>query len=281
MNFLGCLANAVAILVLGAAGALCRKGIPARVTQSLLAGMGLCVVYIGLADVVNYAVVYSRSEGVSSCHILIPILSMALGVAVGELVDIDRRMHTLGLWVQKKLTHDMPGGKDVSAEDGTAPSPEKNGLAPGDRPANAIAEGFSSASILFCVGAMAVIGSVRAGLFADGQILIAKSVIDGIMALVMASTLGIGVALSAFPVLLYEGILTGIFFFVGHAFSGGADAGAVSAALAAMPAMNEMSAVGGLIIVAIGLNTLVGTKIRVANFLPALAFPFLFCLFIS
>lgn len=278
MNFLGCLVNAGAVFAFGIVGSLCKKGIPTRISQSLLAGMGLCVIYIGLADLVQYAAVYSKTEGVSSYHILIPILSMALGILIGEWVDIDRRMHTLGLWVQKKLTKEPPV---ASGEPHSFPFKEENTPSSGSRPANAIAEGFSAASILFCVGAMAVVGSIRAGLFADGQILIAKAVIDGIMALVMASSLGIGVALSAFSVLAYEGLLTGVAYFAGRAFAGGADIASVSASLAALPAMNEMTAVGGLIICAIGINTLLGTKIRVANFLPALAFPFLFCLFIS
>lgn len=251
MILTGALVNLAVILCGGLLGTLLKKGMPERISQTVLHGMALCVIYIGLSDLVSYATEYSAREDVSSYHILIPILSMAIGAAIGELIDIDKQMNRLGTALQKKMQ-----GKGNER----------------------FAEGFSSATILFCVGAMAIIGSLRSGLFCDHQILIAKSVIDGITALVLASTLGVGVALSAVPTFLYEAILTVIFYFAGQAVLGsGAEA---AEALAAAPAINEMTCVGALIIVAIGCNMLGVAKVRVANLIPALLLPFLLCIFI-
>lgn len=262
MFLLGSIVNFAAVLVGGVLGALLHKGIPERISKAVLQGVGLCVLYLGLSDLIGYATVYSKTEGLSSYHILIPILSMALGVALGEWIDIERRMRTLGDFVQKKLT-------PKASADGKEKAPPR------------LAEGFVTASVIFCVGAMAIIGSLRDGLFGDSQILIAKSLLDGITGFVLATSLGIGVSLSAFPVFIYQGLLSTAAFLVGKLIAGNMGAAAdVSAMLSALPSINEMTCVGGLIIISIGLNLMGVSKLRVANMLPALALPFLFCLFL-
>ena len=259
MFLLGSIVNFFTVLIGGSLGALLRKGMPERISKSGLQAVGLCVVYLGLSDLISYATVYSKTEGLSSYHILIPILSMAIGTALGEWIDIERRMQSLGDWVQKRLT--------PKKEDST------------DKPTPRLAEGFVTASVIFCVGAMAIIGSLRAGLFGEAQILIAKSVIDGITAFVLATSLGIGVTLAAFSTFLYQGVLSAAAFLIGKLLAGSVGTAAeVTALLSAMPAMNEMTCVGALMIIAIGLNLIGCTKIRVANMLPALVVPFLLCL---
>lgn len=260
MFLLGSIVNFFTVLIGGSLGALLRKGMPERISKSVLQAVGLCVVYLGLSDLISYATVYSKTEGLSSYHILIPILSMAIGTALGEWIDIERRMQSLGDWVQKRL----------------APRREENAES---KPVPRLAEGFVTASIIFCVGAMSIIGSLRAGLFGDSQILIAKAVLDGITGFVLASSLGIGVTLAAFTALIYQGLLSTAAFFVGKLIAGSVGTAAeVTALLFAMPAMNEMTCVGALMIIAIGLNLIGCTKIRVANMLPALVVPFLLCL---
>ncbi len=262
MFLLGSIVNFATVLVGGVLGALLHKGIPERISKAILQGVGLCVVYLGLSDLISYATEYSKTEGLSSYHILIPILSMALGVALGEWINIERRMQALGDFVQRKLTpKQSPTGEEKA--------PPR------------LAEGFVTASVIFCVGAMAIIGSLRDGLFGDSQVLVAKAVLDGITGFVLATSLGIGVSLSAFPVFIYQGLLSTVAFLIGKLIAGNMGAAAdVSAMLSALPAINEMTCVGGLIIIAIGLNLMGCAKLRVANMIPALALPFLFCLFI-
>lgn len=259
MFLLGSIINFATVVVGGLLGALLHKGIPERIRKSVLQAVGLCVVYLGFSDVIEYATVYSKTEGLSSYHILIPILSMALGAALGEWIDIEGKMQAFGSFLQRKLTS----------------SKSKEGRE------TRFAEGLVTATVVFCVGAMSIIGSLRAGLFGDHQVLIAKAVLDGITGFVLASSLGIGVSFAALPVLLYQGLLSGGAFFVGRAVASHiGNAQEVSTLLSAMPAMNEMTCVGGLMIAAIGLNMLGCTRVRVANLIPALVFPFLFCLFL-
>ena len=261
MFLLGSAVNLLTVLVGGLLGTLLHKGISERISKAVLSAVGLCVVYLGLSDLISYATEYSKTEGLSSYHILIPILSLAIGAALGEWIDIEGRMQSLGNWLQKKLT---PKNKKEGTE---APS---------------IAQGFVVASVIFCVGAMAILGSLRSGFFNDHQLLVAKSVLDGITGFVLASSLGIGVSLAALPVFLYPGILSTVAFFIGKLIALNAGSAAeVSSMLSSLPAINEMTCVGGLIILSIGLNMVGCTKIRVANLLPALLLPFLFCLFIG
>ena len=191
-------------------------------------------------------------EGMALCGIcgslkgqntLTAIISIAIGAIIGELLDLDRRMRTLGDWVQEKtarLIHTREG----------APS---------------VADGFVTASLLFCVGAMAVVGSLENGLTGNYDTLKAKSVIDGISAIVFASSLGVGVAFSAAAIFLYQGAIS-------------LAAGLLSPLLSDT-VIAEMTCVGSLLIVALGLNMLNVTKIKVMNLVPAIFLPILLCRF--
>ena len=226
---LGTIVNVVAVLCGTGLGMLLRRGLPQRMTDTVFQGMGLCVMYIGISGVM---------EGKNA---LIAVLSMGCGGIVGSAVDLDARLNRLGDWLQKKLTH------------GETPMP--------------LAQGFVSASLLFCVGAMAVVGSLQSGLFGDHQTLFSKSLIDGIVAVVLASSLGVGVGLSALSVLVYQGSITLL-------------AQALSPLLSDSVIVAEMTCTGSLLIVAIALNMLKATEIKVMNLLPAIVFPVLFCQFL-
>ena len=162
---------------------------------------------------------------------LLMILSMVMGGIIGSLADIEGRMNRLGDWAQSKL-------------DGS------------------FAKGFVTASLMFCIGAMAVVGALDSGIRGDHSTLIAKAALDGVISVILASSLGVGVMLSAVPVLVYQGSI---------ALLGNLIAPFLSDAV-----VREISAVGGLLIVGIGLNMVLDKNIRVANLLPAILIPFLY-----
>ena len=172
------------------------------------------------------------------------ILSMVIGAIVGELLDLDRRMQTLGNWVQERT-------KRVFHEGGTA----------------TIAEGFLTASLLFCVGAMAIVGALNDGLTGNHDMLFAKAMLDGIISIVFASSLGIGVAFSAVAVFLYQGSISLLAAFLAPLLQNDTVIG-------------EMTCVGSLLIIALSLNMLNITKIKVMNMVPAIFFPILLCQFL-
>ena len=217
MSLTGAVVNALAIAGGGAIGLLFRRGIPERVSKTVMVGLGLCVLYIGIS-------------GASVCRsILIVIVSMTLGAAVGALLNIDGSIHRLGNWVEAHV-HRHEGGPSL-------------------------AEGFVTASLLCCIGAMAVNGSLDAGIRGDNSIL---SMIDLVFCAMMATTLGAGVMLAGAAVLVVEGTLTLL-------------AGAI-APLLSETAVADLTCAGSLLVAAIGLNQTGATKIKVADYLPALLF---------
>ena len=236
INSLAILAGSLLGLVLQAATHRSSKdvdvgGIGGRLQTIVMEGMSLCVLYIGI------------SGSLKGQNTLIAIISIAIGAVVGELLDLDRRMHTLGDWVQTKtarLIHTQEG----------APS---------------VADGFVAASLLFCVGAMAIVGSLENGLTGNYDTLKAKSVIDGIAAIVFASSLGVGVAFSAAAIFVYQGAIS--------------LAAGLLAPLLSDTVIAEMTCVGSLLIVALSLNMLNVTKIKVMNLVPAIFLPILLCTF--
>lgn len=230
MILTGTVVNAVAILVGGVLGLLLGKGISAKVTQTVLSGLGLCVLWVGISGSLN------------GQNAIVIILSVAIGAAVGELLDIDARLQKLGDALHARLALGSVGDAEHS-----------------------FAEGFVTCTLLFCVGAMAIVGSVQSGLTGDHQTLFTKAVIDGITSLMMAATLGVGVLFAAVPVLLYQGALS----LSAHAVAG----------LLTSSVITEITCVGSLLIVGIGLNMLGVTKLKIANFILAPFVPILFHLF--
>ncbi len=170
MSMTGTIVNALAIVAGGAVGLLFQRGIPERVSKTVMIGLGLCVLYIGIS-------------GAFACQsILIVIVAMTLGAAAGALLNIDGAIHCLGTWVEAHV-HRHEGGPSL-------------------------AEGFVTASLLCCVGAMAVNGSLDAGIRGDNSILLTKSMIDLVFCAMLATTLGAGVMLAGAAVFVVEGALT-------------------------------------------------------------------------
>ena len=220
----GTLVNFVAILLGSGLGIVLKRGIPERLRSALVNGMGLCVLFVGVRGLF---------EGETT---LLIVLSIAIGGLLGTLLKLDSLLDRMGGALEQRV--------QKGAADGS------------------FAQGFVSASLLFCVGAMAIVGSLNSGLRGDHEMLFTKSVLDGVMALSLASTLGAGVAFSAVPVLLYQGTI---------ALSAGALAPLLSSA-----AIADMTAAGSLLIVAIALNQLKCTDIKVVNYIPAVFLPLVY-----
>jgi uncharacterized protein len=220
---IGTLINTGAILLGSLLGMLLRKGLPQRLRDTIMQGLGLCVLVIGIMGAIK------------TQDMMAVIISIVVGGLIGALINIEKRLEQLGKRMQKLLS----GKHD-----------------PGD---NSFATGFVTASLVYCVGAMAIVGSLESGLKGDHSTLIAKSALDGISAIVFASTMGPGVAMSAFAVLLYQGSI---------ALLAGWAAPLFTTAL-----IGEMSAVGGLLIIGIGLNLMFEKHLSVGNLLPAIFVP--------
>lgn len=224
---LGTIVNFFTIFVGGIIGVLLKGGLPKRFTDTIMSGIALCVIYIGISGTL-------KGE-----NMLLIVISIAIGSLLGEFINIDEKLILLGNFIENKAKN---FSKDTS-----------------------ISLGFVTASLLFCVGAMAVVGSLESGLLGKYDILFTKSILDGVTALILSSTLGIGVILSAFSVLVYQGLIT--------------LAASLLQNILTTPIVNEMSAVGSLLIIGIGLNMLGITKIKVANMLPAIFIPIIYGLF--
>ena len=213
---MGTIINAIAIIIGGALGLLFRKGLPERVSQTALQVMGLFSIVVGL------------TMAIQGKDLILVLLSLILGAVLGELIDIEGRLDKLGSWLEKRLYL-------------TEKSPAK---------------GFIYTSLLFCVGSMAIVGSITDGLKGDHSILVTKAMMDGIISIPFAATMGIGVLGSAIPILLYQGGLTLLAWKVQSFFT---------------PDMiRELTSVGGVIVMGIGINILGLQKVRVGNLIPAL-----------
>ena len=165
----GAIVNAAAVIVAGIIGRTVGQAIPKRIADTIMKGLGLVVIYIGI------------SGALDGEQILVTIISIALGALIGEAIDINLRLEHLAERVEKKLSHGDGGS---------------------------VAEGMCAGTLLFCVGAMAVVGSLQAGLTGDCSTIFTKSLIDFIAAIVLASTMGIGVAFAAVPLFIYQGAIT-------------------------------------------------------------------------
>lgn len=222
---IGTIANAGAILLGGTIGLLLRKGFPKRISETIMKGLGLCVLLIGITGAI-------KGE-----EILIVVVSMVLGAFLGELADLDGKLRKFGAFLEKKFK--------------------------GSSEKESIAEGFVSASLIFCVGAMAIVGPLDAGLTGNPQMLYTKAVIDGIIAIVFASSLGIGVLLSAFLLLIYQGSITLL--------------ASVIAPFLKDDLIREVTCIGSLLIIAMGLNMMGITKLKVMNYLPGILIAAILC----
>ena len=234
---LGTIVNSVAIVLGGAIGMLLKKGLPKKIADTLMIGLGLCTLYIGI------------SGCLAGENTLVLIVSMVIGTIIGEAVDLDDKINRLGQFLERKF-----GGKKsdvpVTVSQGRKVS---------------LAEGFVTSSLLFCVGAMAIVGSLQSGLTGNHETLYAKSVLDFVAAIIFASTLGAGVMLSASLLFIYQGSITLLAQFIEPFLTEGVIA--------------EMNCVGNVIIIGLAMNMLGISKFKVMNFVPAIFLPILLCRF--
>ena len=216
----GVFVNVIAVVVGSLIGLLLKKGIPERVSKAVMVGLGACALYIGI------------SGSLCGENVLILIAAVVLGAISGTLLNIDGAIIRMAEKAENKFRKD--GGK------------------------TSIAEGLVSSTLLFCVGSMTVTGSLQSGLTGDHSILITKATLDLIASMMLSSSLGVGVLLSAGSVLVIQGGLVLL-------------AGAIAPAMNT-GAINEMTCAGSLLIVMLGTNLMGITKIKVADYLPAIVF---------
>ncbi len=242
-GMLGTVVNTVAVLIGGAIGLLLKKAIPEKLSDTVFKGLGLCTLFIGITGVFQ--------DGINT---LVIIASVVIGAVIGEGVDLDRRVNTLGKWLENKCNKNQTSGK-IS-----------------------IAQGFVSASLLFCVGAMTIVGSLQSGLANDHTTLFIKSILDFVAAIIFASSLGVGVLFSALFVFVYQGVMSFGSYLIGSLFSQGADMLAATAELTPfMITVNSMNCVGYIIIIGLALNMIGITKLKVMNYVPAIFMPIALC----
>lgn len=221
----GALVNAGGIILGSALGLLIGKKMPKSIGDTLMAALGLCVLYIGISGTLK------------SDNILVMIVSMILGTVIGELCQLDRHINRMGERLENRISR------------GKQPIP--------------IAQGFVSACLLFCIGAMTIIGSLESGLTGDHTTLYAKTCLDTVAAVIFASTMGVGVMFSSVVVLVLQG---------GMALLAHTVAPFMSSAVIA-----EITGVGSLLIIGLALNMLHLTKLKVMNLVPAVFLPILLC----
>ncbi|MGI6090109.1 MAG: DUF554 domain-containing protein [Saccharofermentanales bacterium] len=229
MAGLGTIVNIAAVVVGGGVGLLLKHGLKERFQQILLQALGLSVLFVGITGGLRGLLTVNGTM-LETQNTLLMIGSLVIGAFLGEWWRLEERLNSIGERL-KTL---------VKAGDGN----------------NKFVEGFVTATVIICVGAMAIVGSIQDALLRDPTMLYAKSALDGIICLVLASSLGVGVLFAALPMGLYQGSITLL-------------AGLIEPCLSDILIFN-LSFVGSLMICCIGINMLWQTKIKVANFLPGL-----------
>ena len=221
---LGTIVNTVAIIMGAFIGIFLKKGLPEKMADTLMKGLGLCTLFLGISG---------SLKGQDS---MVLIISIVVGTLIGEGIDLEDKVNRLGQWIEKKCK----GKQSVSGK-------------------TSIAEGFVTASLLFCVGAMAIVGSLQSGLQGNHEMLFNKSMLDFVAAIIFASSLGIGVAFASALLFLYQGTITLLAQWI--------------APFLTDTVIGEMTCVGSVIIIGLALNMLGITKLRVMNYVPAIFIP--------
>ncbi len=222
-HFSGVIVNTITVLIGSGVGLLLKKGIPEKLNKAVMTAIGLSTIAIGVTGIMK-----GQNQ-------LVMILSLVFGTIVGTLIDIDKRLENLGDKLSKKTK---------SSE-------------------STFSQGFVTASLLFCVGAMTIVGSMNAGISGDNQMLYTKSILDLISSCMLAASLGFGVMCASGFVFIFQGVLVALSMVLGSFLSDFAVA--------------ELICAGSVMITALGLNLIGVTKIKVANLLPGLVLVPLFC----
>lgn len=219
---IGTIANALAIIVGGIIGLLFKNIIPEKISEALLKAIGLAVIGIGI------------NLMLSGENFTLLIISMVIGTIIGEGIDIEKKLDKFGAFIESKMKNK-----------------ESN-----------VALGFVACTLVYCVGSMAIVGSIQSGLTGNHEILFSKAVLDGITAVTFAATMGVGVVFSGISVLVYQGTITML--------------ASIMQSLLNPVVVSEMTAIGGVIIMGIGLNFLISNRMRVGNMLPSIFIPIIY-----
>ena len=227
----GTIVNVIAVVIGGTVGLLLKKGLKSEIMDNVMKAEGVAVLIIGMNGVLTNMLSVGEEGKLTENGGLILLISLALGALIGEAAKIDDRINGLGAWAESKMKSD------------------------------GFAKGFVSAFIIYCVGSMSIIGAVNDGLSGDSSVLLVKSTLDFITAMVLSSTMGIGVVFAAIPLFAYQGLIS---LFASY----------IKPVLEASPdIMVQLSMVGYAIIMCIGINFIAGQKIKTANLLPAMLVP--------
>ncbi len=225
---LGTIINTIAVICGGLLGLLLKKGLPERIANALMKGLGLCSLYLGISG---------SLKGENS---FILIISIVIGTLIGEGLQLEEKISLLGNKLEEKLKKE---GQTIS-----------------------VAQGFVTASLVFCVGAMAIVGSLQSGLQGNYEMLFNKSMLDFVSAVIFASTLGVGVVFAAGFVFVYQGAITLFAVWLAPFLS--------------EHTIAEMTCVGSVLIIGLALNMLGITKLKIMNYVPAVFIPIILCQFI-
>lgn len=225
---MGVIVNTIAVIIASLIGIVLNKGIAENISKAIMKGIGIIVVVMGI-------------EGaLSGENTIVTVISITIGVIIGEWIDIDQVFHSNVQKVEKKMVKQDSG--------------------------YSLSEGFITATMIFCIGSMAIIGSLESGLTGDHTTLYTKSLLDTITAIILASSLGIGVIFSAVSVFIYQGSITLL----------------ASYLQPYLPQMviTEMIAAGSILLIGLGLNLLELTELKILNYTPAILLPILIMLFL-
>ena len=223
--------NTAAVIVGGLIGLLLKNGLKEDLQKSLQKACGIATIFIGASGTLGKMFVI-RDGGIETKGSMLLIFSLVIGIAIGELLRLESRMDNLGEKI-KRLVHRENDNRFVDS--------------------------FVNVSLIICVGAMAIVGSIQDGMSGDYSMLAAKSILDFVIVMVFASSGGVGSVFAAIPLFLYQGAIT--------------LAAAVGGSFISETIINDLSFVGSALIFCVGLNLAVGKKIPVGNLLPALVVP--------
>lgn len=236
---LGTIINTAAVICGGLIGLRLKSGLKKNVQDILMQACSVAVIFIGAAGVLSKMLIISEGKLESQGTMLL-IFSLVIGSVIGELLHIEQGMDNLGERIKKA----------VKAQND-----------------NLFVEGFVNVSLIICVGAMAIVGSIQDGISGDYSLLMAKAILDMIIVLVFASTHGVGVVFSAVPILVYQGGITLIAALFGSFISG--------------QIVSDLSFIGSALIFCVGINIGFGKKFKVGNMLPALIVPVIYNMIIQ
>lgn len=225
---LGTILNVGGILLGGVAGMLFGRGLPKRFQETLMRAVALCVLFLGVGGCLQEMLVLTEG-GLESGGTMMMIGSFAIGAILGELLDLEGKMERFGEWLKRKTKSD------------------------GDA---TFVDGFVTASLTVCIGAMAVVGAIQDGIRGDYSVLLAKAILDLIIVMILTASMGKGCIFSAIPVGLFQGAVTLL--------------ARQLEPLMTEPALSNLSLTGSMLIFCVGVNSIWGKKFKVANLLPTI-----------